>query len=139
MIPLYVCESGGARILSLDDPAVVKDGATLAGAGGTAFVPFFTSTMFGVQFDLGYNKLRRFAQRLAHDGTASLDITGIRDEQESGVTVSRDVALSDVGIVNAALNDAGSDFQIKVEVTAYSARVAFGNAEAHVVNRRSMR
>src|SRR6266851_9033489 len=129
MIPLYGCIAGSGKIYSLDDPLVVKDIAALDGSGGTAFVPYLISTPFGIQFDLGYNRLRRFQQRIAHSGAVSVKITGVRDGQESGLPVTRALTIADIGVVNAPLGDAGSDFQIKLELSAYDAPAALGNSE----------
>lgn len=139
MIPLFGCQAAGGKIYSLDDQTVVKDGAALDGTGGTAFSPYFVSSPFGIAFDLGYNKLRRFLQRVAHAGGLTLTVTGVRDGQESGVSVVRTITVADIGIVNVPLNDAGSDFQIKVVLSAYDAEVAFGNSQAFIVPKRRFR
>lgn len=139
MIPLYGFQAGGGKVYSLDDQTVVKDGAALDGSGGTAVVPFFVSAPLGVQFTMGYNKLRRLMQRLAKLGTVSIRTTGIRDGLSSATAVSRTLGLSDIGIINVPLNDAASDFQVKVEVMSYTAEVAFGDSEVYVVPKREFR
>lgn len=136
MIPLYAAIAGTGKIYSLDDPTVVKDGAALNGSGGTAFVPYAISTSLNVRFALGMNRVRRFMQRVAHDGPATVRVTVIRDGRES-VPITRALGIGDAGVVNAPLADGGSDLQIKLELTAYDAPVAFGDSEAYVVNRRS--
>lgn len=139
MIPFYGCIAGTGKIYSLDDPLVVKDVTALDGSGGVAFSPYLISTPLGIQFDLGYNRLRRFLQRLAHGGAVTTKITGIRDGQESGLPVTRALTVSDIGIINAPLGDAGSDFQIKLELSAYDASVALGNSDVYVVGKRRFR
>lgn len=128
MIPLYGGQAGGGKIYSLDDPNVVTDGAALDGTGGTAFVPFLVSTSLLGALTLGFNALRRFFQRVAHDGTATFRFTPFRDGQQSGTGISRTVLLSDPGPINVPLNEPGSDFHMKIEVLTYSAPVALGDA-----------
>lgn len=139
MISLYGAVAGTGQVVSLDDSSVVKDLANLDGSGGVAFVPYLITTPLGIQFDLGYNKLRRFLQRLAHAGAVTVKVTGVRDGQESGQPILRVVTLSNVGIVNAPLNDAASDFELKLEVVAFDAPVALGNSEVYVVSKRGSR
>lgn len=139
MIPLYGCIAGSGKICSLDDPTVVKDLAALAGTGGVAFIPYLISTPLSISSNLGYSRLRRFLQRLTHGATITLKITGIRDGRESGLPVTREISLSNVGLLNAPFNDQGSDFQIKLEVIDYTKPVALGNSEVYVVQHRSSR
>lgn len=139
MIPLYGCQAVGGKIYSLDDPTVVKDGADSAGNGGTAFQPYIISTKLANQLDMGYNKLRRFQQRLSHSGACTLIVTGIRDGQQSGSPATRTLAISDVGIVTAPLNDPGSDFALKIVLSSYDAAVTLGTSKAFVVPKREWR
>ena len=138
MIPFYAFEAVGARIFSLDDPAVVKDSAALDGTGGTAFVPFYVTSEIRVANGSGWNKLRRIMQRLAHDGTLTARVTGIRDGGE-GSMVTRTLAIGAAGFLNVPMNEGGSGFQFKVELTAYSAKVAFSGADVYVVAKRAFR
>lgn len=139
MIPIFGCQAGGGKIYSLDDPTVVTDGADSAGVGGSTFAPYIVSTFLANQFDMGYNKLRRFQQRLSHNGTCTVQLTGIRDGQQSGQPSTQGLAISDVGLVTAPLNDAGSTFQIKIALTAFSAAVTLGASKAFVVPKREWR
>ena len=139
MIPLYAGQAVGGKVFSLDDPAVVKDGTTLGGGGGTAYVPFMVSQPFSIPHDLGYNRLRRFLLRVAHAGTCTFKVTALRDEQLSSVAITRALGISDVGIINVPLGDTGSDLQLKIELTAFSAETALGNSQIYIVPRRRFR
>lgn len=139
MIPLYGCAAGSGKIFSLDDTSVVKDGAALDGTGGAAYVPFLLTTPFGIQADLGYNKLRRFLQRITHAGAVTVKVTGVKDGQESGLPITRPLTVADIGIINAPLNDAGSDFQLKIELSGFDATAALGNSQVFIVPKRRFR
>jgi hypothetical protein len=139
VIPLYGMQAVGGKVYSLDDQSVVKDATDAAGVGGTAFNPFIVSTPFAIQADLGYNRLRRFLQRIAHGGACTLTVTGIRDGQDSGVSIVRPLTVSDIGIVNVPLGDSGSDFQLRIELSAYDAETALGNSQVFIVPKRRFR
>ncbi|KKK73053.1 hypothetical protein LCGC14_2897670, partial [marine sediment metagenome] len=61
-IPLFGCEAHSGQVLTLDDEAVVKDQAALAGTGGSAYAAFVLSTIFDVGRDGGYSTFRRAVQ-----------------------------------------------------------------------------
>lgn len=138
-IPLFGLQAGGGKVYSLDDPGVVKDGAALDGSGGTAYAPFLVSQPFAIQADLGYNRLRRFLQRVAHAGSCTLTVVGLRDGQESAVAIVRTLTTADIGVVNVPLGEAGSDFQLKITVSAFTAETALGNSQVFIVPKRRFR
>lgn len=139
MIPLYGLQAGGGKVYSLDDPGVVKDGCALDGSGGTAFTPFILTQPFAVHADLGYNKLRRFLQRVAHAGACTFIVTGVKDGRESTVAVVRPLTANDVGIINVPLGESGSDFQLKIVLTGFDAETALGNSQVFIVPKRRFR
>jgi len=139
MIPLYGFQAGAGKVFSLDDPGVVRDFAALDGTGGTAFTPFILTQPFAVHADLGYNKLRRFLQRIAHAGACTFRVTGVKDGRESTVKVVRPLTINDVGIINVPLAESGSDFQLKIELTSFDAETALGNSQVFIVPKRSYR
>jgi len=139
VIPLYGFQAVGGKVYSLDDPAVVKDGAALDGTGGTSYTPFVICTPLAIQSDLGYNRLRRLLQRVAHAGSCTLVVTGLRDGVESGVQITRTLGVGDIGVVNVPLGDAGSDFQLKIVLSAFSAETALGNSQVFIVPKRRFR
>lgn len=139
MIPLYGCQAGGGKIYSLDDPSVVKDGASVAGSGGSVYQPYFVTTKLGNQFDMGYNKLRRFQQHLEHAGSCTLVLTAVRDGAETGVPITRTLPAGAMGLVTAPMNATGSSFQIKLVLSAFSAEVTLGTADAFVIPKREWR
>lgn len=138
-IPLYGVQAHGGKILSLDDPAVVKDLAALNGSGGNAYAGRFRSTPLPGSTVLGWSRFRRFIQRVFHLGAATLKVTPYRDEQPTGQTITRVLAVSDIGVVTAPLAATGSAFQVEVEVSGFTAEVQLGDAEAWIVPRRSER
>lgn len=139
MIPLYAMQAVGGKVYSLDDLLVVKDGAALDGSGGTAFAPFILSQPFAIQADLGYNKLRRFLQRVAHAGACTLTVVGVKDGQESAVAIVRSLTTADIGIVNVPLGESGSDFQLKITLSGFTAETALGNSQVFIVPKRRFR
>jgi hypothetical protein len=138
MIPFYGFQAVGGKIFSLDDPAVVKDSAALDGTGGTAFVPFYVTNSLRLGRLAAYYKLRRLVQQVAHTGAVTVRFTAIRDGGESTV-ISRTLGVGEAPLMIVPLNDPGSDFQVKVEVTSYDAAVQFSGAEFYPVERRAFR
>ena len=138
-IPLYGVEAHSGQVLTLDDEAVMKDQASLAGAGGNAYAPFILSTIFDVGLDSGYSTLRRAVQHVHADGDVTVDITPYRDQQESGSSIQRVLAIGENPVVIAPLWESGTNFQVKVALSVFNAAVELGKAQQYVVPRRSVR
>ncbi len=138
-IPFYGCEAHGGQVLTLDDEAVVKDQAALAGTGGSTYEAFVLSTIFDVGGDAGYSKFRRATQHVHADGAVTIVTTPYRDQQESGGTVSKTLAIGDNPVVIAPLSVAGTNFQVKHTLSAFDAAAELGKAQQYVVPRRSVR
>lgn len=138
-IPVFALQAAGGKVFWIDDPAVATDSAALDGTGGTGFTPFIVTQPFSLRADLGYSKFRRFLQRLAHASVCTVKVGVLRDGLESGVVIVRPLALGDVGIVNIPLNEAGSDFQLKISLSAYTAETALGNSQVFIVPKRRSR
>lgn len=138
-LPIYGVEAHGGQVITLDDEAVVKDQAALAGTGGTAYEAFILSTIFDQGFDGGISKFRRAVQHVHADGAVTVVTTPYRDQQESGSTISRTLATGANPIVIAPVSEVGTNFQVKHTVSAFDAAVELGKAQQYVVPRRSRR
>ena len=138
-LPFYAVEAGTGQIITLDDEAVVKDQASLAGAGGNAYECFVRSTIFDVGRDGGYSDFRRAVQHVHADGAVTVKFTPYRDEQESGSVITKTLALGDNPVLIAPMFETGTNFQIKVALTAFDAAAELGKAQQYVVPRRQSR
>ena len=138
-LPLYGVEANSGQIISLDDEAVVNDQAALAGTGGSAITPYILSTIFDRGLDGGYSKFRRNVQHVHTDGGVTVTTTPWRDQQESGNAITDTLATGANPIVTAPLNETGTNFQVKVAVSSYTAAVELGKGQQYVVPRRSLR
>lgn len=137
MIPFYAALAGSGKILSFDDPAVVKDDAALNGSGGTAYAPFLVSAPASLKG--GWGTLRRLDQRVAHDGAVTFKARAQRDGNDTGQEITRVIALSDQSQVEAPFFATGSEFAVRLELSAFTAPAALGPATLWVVPRRSTR
>ena len=138
-IPFYAVEAHGGQVITLDDEAVVKDQAALAGTGGSAYAAFVLSTIFDVGRDGGYSTFRRAVQHVHADGAVTVVTTPYRDQQESGSTVSKTLAIGNNPIVVAPVFEGGTNFQVKHTLSAFDAAAELGKAQQYVVPRRSVR
>ena len=138
-LPIYAVEAHGGQIITLDDEAVVKDQTTEAGAGGNAYVCFARSTIFDQGLDGGYSTFRRAVQHVHADGAVTVLFTPYRDQQESGATISRTLAIGDNPVVTGPAKESGTNYQIKVALSAFDAAAELGKAMQWVVPRRSAR
>ena len=103
------------------------------------FTPYLVSAPLRAGTPQGWNRLRRFSQRLAHEGTVTLTLTALRDGSEVSPALTRTRALGEVGPVDGGFAATGTTFQVKIAVTAFSARVVLSDAVAWVVAHRSTR
>ena len=138
-LPLYGVEAHGGQVITLDDEAVVKDQASSSGSGGSAYIAFVLSTIFDVGLDGGYSRFRRAVQHVHADGAATVDITPYRDQQESGSSIQRVLAIGANPVVTAPLSETGTNFQVKVALSSFDAAAELGKAQQYVVPRRSVR
>ena len=138
-LPLYGVEAEGGRIVRLDDESVMNDLTALNGSGGTAVAPYVLSTIFDRGLDGGYAKFRRNVQHVHTDGGVTVVTTPYRDQQESGNTITDTLAVGASPIVTAPIDESGTNFQVKVAVSSYTAAVELGKAQQYVVPRRSVR
>lgn len=138
-LPIYAVEAHGGQVITLDDESVVKDQASLAGAGGNAYEAFVRSTIFDRGVDGGYSTFRRAVQHVHADGAVTVVFTPYRDQQESGTTISRTLAIGNNPIVTGPTKESGTNFQIKVALSAFDAAAELGKALQWVVPRRSAR
>jgi hypothetical protein len=138
MIPLYALQAAGGQVLHLDDASVVKDGADSTGTGGTAFVPYYVTTGLRHPFTKGWSRLRRVLLHFAHEGSCTLTFGAYRDGR-AGPTVPRAFLVGEAGIASIPFSDAASGFQLKVQISAYSAPVAISDADAFVLLHRRYR
>ena len=137
-LPLYAVEAHGGQVITLDDESVVKDQTSLAGSGGTAYVAFVLSTIFDLLAG-GYSTFRRSVQHVHADGAVTVDITPYRDQQESGSSITRVLAVGDNPVVVAPHFESGTNFQVKVALSSFDAAAELGKAEQYVAPRRSIR
>ena len=138
-IPVYGVEAHTGQIITLDDEAVVKDQASEAGVGGDSYTPYFVSTVFDAGRDGGYSKFRRVVQHVHPDGTVTVDVTPYRDQQDTGNTIQRVIATGGNPIVIAPVNESGTNFQVKVSLSAFDAAAEFGKGLHYVLPRRQER
>ena len=138
-LPLYGVLAGSGKVISMDDESVVNDLAALAGTGGNAITPYVLSTIFDGGLAGGFGKLRRSVQHVHTAGAVTVVTTPYRDQQESGNTISDTLAVGANPVVTSPFNEGGSNFQVKVTVSSYTAAVELGKAEQWVVPRRSDR
>lgn len=138
-IPFYFGQAHGGKLLSLDDQSVWRDGAALNGSGGTAYTAKLRSTSLSSALSLGWNVLRRFAQRLVHLSSVTVKMRAYRDERDSGQEITRSLGVSDVGIVTAPFKASGSAVAVEVEVSGFNAEVQLGDAGVWIVPKRSSR
>ncbi len=138
-LPLYGCEAHSGQIITLDDEAVVKDQAALAGTGGSAYAPFILSTIYDRGLDGGYSRFRRSVQHVHAVGAVTVVMTPYRDQQESGNTISDTLAVGANPVVVAPVSESGTNFQVKHTLSAFDAAVELGKAQQYVVPRRSVR
>ncbi len=136
-LPFYATEAHSGNIITLDDESVVKDQAALAGTGGNAYVAFLLSTIFDRGLDGGYSDLRRATQHVHADGAVTVVFTPYSDQQESGSTISRTLSTQSNPVVIAPLFETGTNFQVKVALSAFDAAAELGKAQQYVVPRRS--
>ena len=136
-IPMYAVEAHSGNIISIDDDTVVKDQAALNGSGGSAFVAFLKSVVFDQELDGGYSRFRRAVQHVHADGAVTIDFVPYRDQNESGSSIQQTLAVGDSAIVTANLNESGTNFNVKVSLSAFDAKVELGKAEQFVVPRRT--
>ena len=138
-IAFFAVEAHSGQVLTLDDEAVVKDQASLAGSGGNAYAPFILSTIFDVGRDGGYSTFRRAVQHVHADGAVTVVTTPYRDQMESGRTVSKTLAIGDNPVVIAPVFEGGTNFQVKHTLSSFDAAAELGKAQQYVVPRRSVR
>ena len=138
-IPLYGVEAHTGQIITLDDEAVVRDQASAAGVGGSTYTPYIVSTLFDNGGAGGSAKLRRMVQHVHAEGGVTVDVTPYRDEQETGNTIQRVLATGDNPVVTAPMNESGTTFQFKVELSGFDAAVELGKASFYVLPRRQER
>jgi hypothetical protein len=138
-IPLYAALAHSGRILSVDDQSVVKDLASLAGTGGSAFLPFMLSGVLAPGDVGAYAKLRRLILRVPHDGAVTVKVTPWRDGLDTGQTITRTLAASDNPTVTAPQDVTGSVFQEKIELSSFDAPASVGAGEIVMIPRRSTR
>lgn len=139
MIPCYVVTASGGKVYSVDDSATVNDFASITGSGGTAFTPFLLSTLFPLTRTLGFATIRKLRQRFDAPSAVTIQVTPWRDGRDTGQTITRTFGLSDVDITSTPLFYSGSDFQVKLQISGYTAEVQLGNASVSMVPRRHTR
>jgi hypothetical protein len=138
-IPLFAAQAHGGKLISLDDQAVVKDLANLDGTGGNSYAGYVLSTYLPGADPVGYGTFRRLVQRVTHDGAVRVEVTPWRDGQDTGQTITRDLAVGDNPTVVAPASVTGSVFQAKVRLSNFDAAARLGGAEYVVIPRRSAR
>lgn len=138
-IPLYAAQAHGGKIISLDDQTVVKDLASAAGAGGNSYVAYVLSTLLPGSVVGGWSRLRRFVQRIIHDGAVTVAVTPWRDGSDTGQTIERDLETGDNPTVVADLAATGGVFQVKVELSDFDAPASLGEGAVTIIPRRSVR
>ena len=138
-IPMYGVEAHTGQIITLDDEAVQADQAALNGTGGSSYAPFLLSTIFDGGLDGGYSSFRRAVQHVHGEGAATVDITPYRDQQETGNTIQKVLAIGDNPIVIAPMSETGTTFQIKMALSSFNAAAELGKAQQYLIPRRSKR
>ena len=127
--------ASGATILTLDDPAVDTD-------QGAEVQASFVSTSFDTGPADGWATLRRLAQAVTLDGTATVVVTPLGDGSEytaQAKTASLTATAGGQQVIEAPTMVPATRFQQKVAVTAHTGSLEFGEADQWFVNRRSRR
>ncbi len=127
-IPLFIGAAGQLR--TLDNLSVyTDDGST------------YEAWLLGRPLSLGlpgtYGRLRRFDQVVECQNGVTVDVTAIKDDQESGGTISR-VCPGNVQKPHYfPLAVSGSRFGVKIELTGFTDEVILGSAALWIQPRRS--
>lgn len=135
----YAAQAGGGKIVSLDDQTVLTDLAAADGTGGSAFVPYLVATPTDDGGLGGWASVRRLVQDVTHDGAVTAAITLYRDGNETGQTITRTLTASDNPTVVAPLNAPGTQFQVKITLSAFDAPCGLGVGDLTLVPRRTAR
>lgn len=138
-IPLYAAQAHGGKLIELDAQSVVKDLAAADGTGGNAYAAFVLGALVDDGHAGGFGHLRRIIQRVTHDGAVTVKVTPYRDGNETGQVIQRTLGASDNPTVVAPVNQSGSTFQIRLELSAFDAVAALGSGEFTIIPRRSHR
>lgn len=133
MIPVYLCEAAGNRVISIDDPAVDTD----LGAN-------YTAQLTSIGFEAGaWSGFRRFIQTVHLAGTVTLLVTPVVDGSVDP-TLTQAYAL-DSAVVGTqfpqrvALATHGTRHQLIVTVPQHTGPVALGEWRRHLIPRRTER
>ena len=135
-ISLYAVQASGGKILQLDDQSVVNDVTALDRSGGVAFTASILQAPFAAS---AYAKLRRLIQTVRHEGTATATFTPWRDGSDTGEMITRPLVAGANDTVTVPFNVTGSEFQVAIVVSSFSAPVALGSGELTVIPRRTQR
>lgn len=148
MIPIYCIAANtsfvpqvgmAGKVYSVDDPATVNDLAAVDGTGGTPYVPFILSTLFPLRRTLGWYDFRKFHQHADAPSACTITVMPWRDGNDSGQIIARVFPVTGVDITSTPIWLPGSDFQVKVSLSAFTREVQLGNASASFVPRRHSR
>lgn len=137
-IPIYGAEAHGGRIITLDDEAVVKDLANASGVGGNDYEPFVVPTPFDAGIG-GWSTFRRATQHVHAEGNVTVEMTPIRDEQDTGQTITRTLSTGDDFMVGAPFKVGGTTFQLRIVLKDFDSAAELGKSEQWIVPRRRVR
>jgi hypothetical protein len=132
-IPLYACQAHGGKIIQIDDPAVVRDFASIDTSGGVRYFARLLSTRFKGPVRAGYATLRRLVQRVFIRSTAVVVVTPWDDGQETTQTISRVLDLGHPSLVIFPLSRLATEFQLDIKVTTFDQPVGLGSGEIWIV------
>lgn len=135
-IPLYGAQAHGGKLISLDDPAVVKDLADADGTGGNDYEPYFVTGPIPVLPLGSFGRLREWVQSVPREGSAVLALTAWVDGMATGQTITRTLALGGAQFETARFAVGGTYFQMHVAHSDFTAPASVGASRVGIVRRR---
>ena len=127
-IPLFLGAAGQLR--TMDERTVYTD-------DGTGYEAWLIGRPLWLGLPGTYGRLRRFEQVVGCQNGGTVDVTAIKDKQESGPTISR-VCPGNVQKPHYfPLAVSGSWFAVKIELTGFTDEVLLGAAALWIQPRRS--
>lgn len=136
MIPFFVLEAHGGRVLTIDDPAVTKDQADIDGVGGNDYEP----QALVAPFEPGskqFGRIRRMIQRVPHDGDVTVRLAVVHDGQES-VEMERTLESGDPAYAVFPLSETGRAFSLLFTFADWTADCGLADGQLIAVPRQGL-
>lgn len=118
-IPLFIGAAGQLR--TMDDLSVYTD-------DGSSYPAWLVGRPLWFGLPASYGRLRRFDQVVECQNGVTVDVTAIKDDQESGATISRVCPGNIQKPHHFPLAVSGSRFAVKIELVGFTDEVILGAA-----------